>query len=853
MIRITHTRAFFIGFKALTQIPKRLCHEIIDNKKNAIDKRTDLIRNSNAKPGSNFTEMITMLGENEWTKSLEILERSRSMDSDNLIIYEETVSRCAKAGKWRTTLDVLEEMTVKYPLTQKVLEMALVCCAKGSQQAPLAAYNIFQYMVSHKIPRRLDSYALLYQALTDSNEFEKCNELWDQILLDKIRISTALYAARIESLAASGVKEQAENFLKESLRKKSRPYVFYLALLKGLLRSGASSDADKVLGRMLAKSIVPKHILIAQLLVQLITYNGDEGVQMAVSRLQSLASNGQNDTSTMSHQNMKDILEVTSTSASSNISNVIGINNGKKKPLSNSLFHKTMIDSTNKIILSTTINHGTRSGSPTIGQSTPTVHLTLSVWIQVLQSLVRTGGGHWDAINAVLSLAENCNVPLRTSDWVPALIHELGDVMYWSYVFELQSRLPADISVEEAILTCLVHNGLAATALTRHKRLLVPDAVTTLQGEDEVVELEAASPPRCGFSMELSQALLVALCEVDDWEAVDELLIQLCTYEGVGEKVYAIEQLLPGLFTKAIQMSQDTSGGHSQVSNLLLLMREYSIPLTWSGYRVAVRVLLEECRWSEILSLFASRKGIIGYQPCHAPTYIAVIFSAISMEADQKAVRILMDYITELEDYIIRTSSSTRDGIRSSSSKGDLSRVGGTTSNAGNKEPSASTSTSRQEGKFIEDVDLSAKDSLSSRSGSRSTSNIGNSKVKTRSTTPSAKPFGMVISMLIRQRQYSEARQLVEQLSRLGIVPTRGAMTGVIKDSPPGVRAVMVRELMRAGMVVADYKRKTNGTKKALQKRRRKGQRIAQQAKSTVSSTSSTPKDNTITETISEH
>jgi pentatricopeptide repeat protein len=164
--------------------------------------------------------------------------------------FEETLLLCAGSGKWRNVIDIIEKAHAnKCPLTEKMLSAAVVCCAR-ERNGIKESHKLFRVMVMNNIHRSLKVYTALLQGIVNTEQWDLYELVWDNLMIDNLPQSDAVYASRIEYCSVQEKIEEAESVLKEALLSIKRPKQSYNALYVALLKSGDEQKALELVKNM---------------------------------------------------------------------------------------------------------------------------------------------------------------------------------------------------------------------------------------------------------------------------------------------------------------------------------------------------------------------------------------------------------------------------------------------------------------------------------------------------------------------------------------------------------------------------------------------------------------------------
>jgi hypothetical protein len=202
--------------------------------------------------------------------------------------YIEAANMCSRFGKWRTCLDVMKMALADNVLA--VLKVALIACCKANAEgkAALAAYGIFQLMVSRSYARDVEVYDRLLHALNREKFYERANFVWLQLSVDasigsveppedgvqsnisfrkdkrRLAMTDALYASRIVTLFGMKERARAIDFYKSVAKKTKNPIISFLAICSELRHADdvywLKEIEESSNLKYSASSAVPRHI-----------------------------------------------------------------------------------------------------------------------------------------------------------------------------------------------------------------------------------------------------------------------------------------------------------------------------------------------------------------------------------------------------------------------------------------------------------------------------------------------------------------------------------------------------------------------------------------------------------------
>lgn len=200
------------------------------------------------------TAQISNKGMNHKGKGKSVVKPLRSPELKYMDVmsdcFQETLLLCASSGKWRNVLDIVEKAhDNKCPLTERMLSAAVICCAREGSGIT-EAHNMFRYMVNNDIPRSLKVYTAVLQGIVKTKQWNLYELVWENLLLDNLPKTDAVYASRIEIHSALKNIEEAELTLKEALLSIKRPKQSYNALYLALLKSGDGQKAFDLVTNM---------------------------------------------------------------------------------------------------------------------------------------------------------------------------------------------------------------------------------------------------------------------------------------------------------------------------------------------------------------------------------------------------------------------------------------------------------------------------------------------------------------------------------------------------------------------------------------------------------------------------
>lgn len=207
----------------------------------------------------------------------------RKLKSSDLMAqcFEKTALLCASNRKWRNVLDIIEKCAeTNYPLGEKMLSAAIVCCAREINGIE-NAHNLFRYMAKEEIPRSTKVYTALLHGFVKAGMLDKYEVVWAQMRAENLPCTDILYAIRIEAYAAAGETEKAELTLKETLKSIKRPKLSYNALYLTLLKSGNTQKALDLVRTMREAGVQPPEEHSASFHVQSLSKLGliEEGMK----------------------------------------------------------------------------------------------------------------------------------------------------------------------------------------------------------------------------------------------------------------------------------------------------------------------------------------------------------------------------------------------------------------------------------------------------------------------------------------------------------------------------------------------------------------------------------------------
>ena len=221
-----------------------------------------------------------------WSKAVAILVTVLPLmnkQNQNIIeqCLEETLILCAHSKKWRNVHEIMNKtLDNGITPTERMLSSAVICCAREPNGIHLA-YAMFQYMTKEGIRKSRKVYYAILHSFVRAKVFDKYEVVWAQMMKEKVPLTDALSATRIEVYAALGQIEKAESTLQESLLFSKRPCQSYDALYLALLRSGNTEKALDVVKKMRETGVQPPEQHTASFHVQSLAKIGfvEEGLK----------------------------------------------------------------------------------------------------------------------------------------------------------------------------------------------------------------------------------------------------------------------------------------------------------------------------------------------------------------------------------------------------------------------------------------------------------------------------------------------------------------------------------------------------------------------------------------------
>ena len=221
-----------------------------------------------------------------WSKAVAILDTvlplmNKQNQSTIEHCLEETLILCAHSGKWRNVQEIMNKtLDSGITPTERMLSSAVICCAREPNGIHLA-HAMFQYMTKEGIKRSRKVYYAVLNSFVRAKLYDKYEVVWAQMVKEKVPLTDALTALRIEVYSALGEIEKAQLTLQESLQFSKRPYQSYDALYLALLRAGKTENAIDLVKKMKETGVQPPEQHTASFHVQSLAKIGlvEEGLK----------------------------------------------------------------------------------------------------------------------------------------------------------------------------------------------------------------------------------------------------------------------------------------------------------------------------------------------------------------------------------------------------------------------------------------------------------------------------------------------------------------------------------------------------------------------------------------------
>lgn len=539
-------------------------------------------------------------------------------------MIEEAVRTCAASGKWRNTLDIIEKVVaLKLNLTEKMLSAAIVCCAR-EKNGVVAAFNLFKYTTRRgvSIPRTMQMYTFLLQGLSRESLLVQFEAVWEQMAEDRMPLSDAAYATRVEVLSQSRLSNSpapfdlspAEGVFHEALGAIKHPRATFHAMYLAYLKAGRVPLALQLLSTMKERGIQPPERLDASShVIGLCKLGLFEEALAAMQEYVSMEARGKG--------------------------------------------------------VGTREDHGLSHSEGAVGTAR---EINVNAWQSLFRGAVAKG--HVDTALRVYHLAASTGAAAVNEQWLSLLLPALGDQQRWQEAIDLVDT-PTQAHPRKYGQTNITKNGMKNDVNrgppTKDVSALLCMLVACKQGSSAVrLELaleyhrkalvkarlheSAGKGSLAVFVGKVSADFLQQLAIGHQWEdlfsALEDVHSAMRSGEGEGS---ADGSLLALLYTTAMRctVSQHLVI-HSQgvAQQLMAHQRRHGVRPWWSCVRYALKALYVEEQWEPLLDLFAVRAQTIEYRGADELAYIRALKACRELGHWQEALELLADLLVERND-----------------------------------------------------------------------------------------------------------------------------------------------------------------------------------------------------------